>query len=222
MEQRQNHPACPRVGPPAGGASDPNTGRAGDTTLGAREMMEPMKPGLTLLLGVLLAACGGGADPGGGGRQSDRPDRPAETLYSAVDHCGGLGTTEAASLLGVPADEVEMKVLGEMMDNACSIQSSAGPLGGVVTFTLREESSVAEAESAFDRQAGDFATTVTSEAVTELGDEALWFGSADPVVLDRLLARKGNVWLDVISAPNGREGSMAVARAVLQRLESPE
>jgi len=37
-------------------------------------------------------------------------------------------------------------------------------------------------------------------------------------VLDRLLARKGNVWLDVISAPEKEDGAKRVAEAVLGKL----
>ena len=116
-------------------------------------------------------------------------------------------------------EDLEKKVLGEMRDNACNITSSTRPLGGTISFVLREESSVALAEAGFDQQKQGFATVVPPEAVEDLGDAAAWFGSRGPVVLNRLLARKGNVWLDVIGAPGGVDGARKVATAVLEKLE---
>jgi hypothetical protein len=178
------------------------------------------KLGLAVLAGAWLVACGDSGTVGDEQAGAEKtPSRTKETLYSVVDQCGGLGDGEAAALLGIPVEELEKKVLGEMMDNACNITSSARPLGGTIGFVLREESSVAVAEAGFDGQKQDFAIVVTPEAVEDLGDAAAWFGSKGPVVLNRLLARKGNVWLDVIAAPGGVDGARKVAEAVLEKLE---
>ncbi len=167
--------------------------------------------------GLALACCGGKTG-------SDAPQAPQaspeakQALYHVADECGGLSDAEAAALLGIPAEDLDKTVLGPMFDNACRLKSSAQPLGPSISFSLAEEDSAADAEAAFDRQAGNFATTVPGEPVEGIGDQATWFGRREPVVLDRLLARKGNVWLDVISAPEKEDGAKRVAEAVLGKL----
>jgi hypothetical protein len=172
---------------------------------------------LAIGVGLALAACGGQTDnQEPETAQASAQAKPA--LYHVADPCGGLSDAEAAALLGIPAEDLDKTVLGPMFDNACSLKSKAKPLGPSISFSLAEEGSVADAEAAFERQAGNFATTVQGEPVEGLGDQATWFGSRDPVVLDRLLARKGNVWLDVISAPEKEDGARRVAEAVLGKL----
>jgi hypothetical protein len=182
--------------------------------------MIPRKLGLVALAGVWLVSCGdGGTAADKQVSAEEEPSHAEQTLHTIADQCGGLEGDEAAALLGIPAGELEKKVLGEMMDNACRLSSSTQPLGETVKFVLREESSVVAAMAGFDQQAEGFATVVAAEPVEGLGDAAAWYGSRDPVVLDRLLARKGNVWLDVITAPGGLDGARKVAEAVFAKLE---
>jgi hypothetical protein len=183
-------------------------------------MVDPTRWVVAILSAAWLVACGSGGPKGTGGPGSAAgTSRSSEKVYTVADQCAGLSESEAGALLGIPASDVQKKVLGEAMDSACSVASSAHPLGDRLSFALDRSDSVSAAEAAFERRKGDFATTVTPEAVAGLGDAAVWFGRHEPVVLDRLLVRKGNVVLDVISAPNGLDGAKKVAQAVLGKLK---
>jgi hypothetical protein len=190
--------------------------RAGDGIVKEGSTMIRTKPWPVFLAGVCLVACAGGkVDERSGTAGTAGGDRKA--LYSIADPCGGLTDSEAAALLGIPVGDVEKKALGEMMDNACSLRSST-ERRKTVTFTLHRESSIAAAQAGLDRFAGNLGVTVPAERLAGLGEDAAWFGRKEPVVLDRLLVRKGNVWLDV-SAAAGLDGSRRVAEAVLAKLE---
>ncbi len=183
-------------------------------------MSEPVKWTVAILAAAALVACGGGGAKGAAQSGSaEQSNHSSEKLYAIADQCGGLTDGEAGVLLGIPASDVQKKVLGEAMDDACSITSSAHPLDKRLSFALDREDSVAAAEGAFERRKGDFAISVTAEPVADLGDAAVWFGRKDPVILNRLLVRKGNVVLDVIATPNHLEGAKAVAQAVLGKLK---
>jgi hypothetical protein len=167
-----------------------------------------------LALALALVACSGGPHDGAG---NARPPKAGERLRSVPDPCGELGDDEAAGLLGISVADLERSVMGPMFDNACSLKSRSQPLKSII-FVLRREDSVSAGRAAFHKEKAEFAVTVAEREVVGLGDEAAWFGGREPVVLKRLLARKGNVCLDVISAPGDLAGARSVAEAVFQKL----
>jgi hypothetical protein len=176
------------------------------------------KTWVTLLSGLLILSCGGTPPvEQEAASAAEGPDTTQKALLTVADPCGGLDDSEAAALLEIPAEELERKVLGEAMDNACAL-SSRESMRKQITFVLREEASVAVAEREFGELKGGFASVVTGDPVEGLGDEAIWFGEKGPVVFKRLLVRKSNVWLDVVGAPGGLEGSSKVAQVVLRKL----
>jgi hypothetical protein len=179
---------------------------------------EPMglKTSMAVLTLVLtLAGCGGGP-PDRAGRY-ELP-KGGEGISSLLDPCAGLSDGEAAALLGTPAGDVERSELGPMVGGGCSLKSRSQMTKSIV-FVLHREGSLAAGRAAFEQQKAGFEAVVPAREVAGLGDEAAWFGSREPVVLKRLLVRKGNVWLDVVAAPDDLAGSQKVAQVVLRKLQ---
>lgn len=171
---------------------------------------------------VALVACGGAPEGNPRDAQGTVASEPAPkeargTLQSTADACGGLDEADAAALLEVPVEEVQKKIL-ESMDNLCSLRSTKS-LQKTISFVVRTEDSAEEAEAELTQLGTSMGTAVPPEPVAGLGDDAVWLGERGPVVLKRLLVRRGNVWIDVVSAPGDLDGARKVAEAILQKMD---
>lgn len=125
--------------------------------------------------------------------------------------CGGLGAAQAASILHIaPADVAGPQHLSTF---SCVYRSSQDFYTSL-TFNVYVEPSAAQARRKLAALKDGLANLSPIVAVDHLGDEA-W--RAPDSRVRRLLMRKGNVWLDVVT-PGDEASQLRVARIVLANL----
>ena len=167
------------------------------------------------ILFLVLTACGGddthedqtkGTSPGAGhgGTQSVKADK---TSVGISLPCGGMTKDVAAEILGVPAEQVEYSFSDQL--NMCSYRVN---LIKSVNYAVYAEPNAVTAEAEMAKVVDGLTYLAACEPVAGIGDAAFYCGGDRA---DRLLARKGAVWIDV-QTPSGQQAKKRVAEQVLK------
>lgn len=167
---------------------------------------------LCFLIIVFFAACGSqdeaddqsNKDLGTGGAVEVNADSsPGISLP-----CGGMTEAAAADILGVAAQDIRYSY-SDML-RMCSFQAG---IGKSVSYAVYVESDAETAAAEMAVVADGLQFLVACEPAADVGDEGIYC-SGDRA--DRLLVRKGAVWVD-IHAPAGLDAKKRVALSVLNR-----
>ena len=149
---------------------------------------------------LLLGACSQSASPSTG-----------SSPEAGVGPCGGLGVAQAASILHIPPTDVSGP---QHLSSFTCIYRSRKDFYTSLTYNVYVEPSAGQAARKLEALKEGLADLSPIQAVDHLGDEA--WRAPDPRVR-RLLMRKGNVWLDVVT-PGDQASQVAVAKIVLAHL----
>lgn len=149
---------------------------------------------------LLLGACSQSASPSTG-----------SSPEAGVGPCGGLGVAQAASILHIPPNDVSGP---QHLSSFTCIYRSRKDFYTSLTYNVYVEPSAGQAARKLEALKEGLADLSPIQAVDHLGDEA--WRAPDPRVR-RLLMRKGNVWLDVVT-PGDQSSQVAVAKIVLAHL----
>lgn len=123
-----------------------------------------------------------------------------------LDPCGGMTEEIAGEILGVSPAELK-KSAGFEAPVTCRIQSKSNFLIGM-SYALYIEESPEKAAEELNKIKEGLAFLSEIEAMEDLGDEAFWAGNKRA---RRLVARKGNVLIDVM-----RPGDPAVQKRIVR------
>ncbi len=125
--------------------------------------------------------------------------------------CGGLTAADAAAILQVPVADVAGP---QHLSTFSCVYRSRQDFYKSLTFNVYVEQSAAEAGKKLDAVKGDLAVLSPVGAVKNLGDEA--WRAPDPRV-QRLLMRKGAIWIDVVT-PGDEVSQKKIVQIVLMHL----
>jgi len=158
---------------------------------------------VTFLAGacLLLGACSPSTPPATSGAQPG----------AGIGPCGGLGPAQAAAILHIAPGDVAGP---QHLSTFSCIYRSRKDFYTSLTFNVYVEPSAGQAARKLAALKDGLANLSPIQAVDHLGDEA--WRAPDPRV-KRLLMRKGNVWLDVVT-PGDEVSQVQVARIVLAHL----
>lgn len=123
-----------------------------------------------------------------------------------VDPCGGMTEDLAGEMLGVSAAELK-KSADFKAPVTCRIQSKSNFLIGM-SYSIYIEESPEKAAKELNKIKEGLAFLSEIEAMEGLGDEAFWAGNKRA---RRLVARKGNVLIDVM-----RPDDLAVQKRIVR------
>lgn len=156
---------------------------------------------VAICLGLLLAAC-------------SKSQAPSASTTSAVKlgPCGGLDAAQAAAILHIPASAVTGP---QQLRTFSCIYRSRKDYYKSITFNVYVEKSAAVAQRNLDKLKDGLAVLSKIVAVGGLGDAA-W--RAPDSRVRRLLARKGAVWIDIVT-PGDEASQVHIARIVLGHLQ---
>lgn len=129
------------------------------------------------------------------------------TLASAQSPCGGMTKEKAASILGIPAEELEYNFSDQM--HTCSFRKG---WRHSINYALYEEKNAEAAKRSMNEVATGLQVLVKCSKVDGIGDAAI---SCHGERAKRLLVRKGATWVDIIT-PADIKQKKQVARTVLQ------
>lgn len=146
-------------------------------------------------LGLLLAACSPSTPPA------------ASAAADTIGPCGGLTAVQAASILHVPSADVAGP---QHLSTFSCVYRSRKDFYTSMTFNVYVEPSAAQAQRKLDADKDGLAYLSPINAVDHLGDEA-W--RAPDSRVRRLLMRKRNVWLDVVT-PGDQASQVRIAEIV--------
>ena len=121
--------------------------------------------------------------------------------------CGGMTKDVAAEILGVPAEQVEYSFSDQL--NMCSYRVN---LIKSVNYAVYAEPNAVTAEAEMAKVVDGLTYLAACEPVAGIGDASFYCGGDRA---DRLLVRKGAVWIDV-QTPSGLEAKKRVAEQVLK------
>ncbi|MEJ2760521.1 MAG: hypothetical protein P8126_02985 [Gammaproteobacteria bacterium] len=154
---------------------------------------------------LLLAACSQSSSSGAAS-SADTP--AAASSAETAGPCGGITASQAASILKIaPADVAGPQHLSTF---SC-VYRSRKDFYTSMTFNVYVEPSATQAHRKLNTQMEGLGNLSKIVAVDHLGDEA--WRAPDPRV-GRLMARKDNVWLDVVT-PSDAVSQVRIARIVL-------
>ncbi len=145
------------------------------------------------------------------------PENEAAVQLADVNPCGGLTAADATAILSLSAAELEQEAGRMTMEGAPSNAYTCSYTARTdwtvsLAFALYVEPSAKAAAAQIEEGRQSMGAVSEVESLPGVGDEAYWFPGK---MLERTLARKGAVWIDVLM-PSDKDRQRQVAEAALR------